>query len=86
MRSWHGQAYDALVIATDSGVYRDIGACDGSMDECDGEDPRVKAAFDGFREAAAMLIAVARSAPAVDGGDNLDRNLREYLRLILTEL
>ena len=56
MLAWRGEAYDAVVVATDAGVYTDIGAADGERLECGGDDPRPPLALAAFRDGAALVL------------------------------
>ena len=80
--NWNLCSFDALCVASDPVVCQKIGATLGDLEECDGNDPRVQTAFKCFREAASIIINVARTDSInADGKDvKLSGELRDYFR------
>ena len=79
MRSWNGEGYDAICIASDPEVYINTWATRGDLAECDLGDERVKTAFRGFQDASAVIADLCRKDPLV-GDDALHcEDLRKHL-------
>lgn len=70
-----------MCIASNSEVFKAIGAVGGEILECDANDPRVAKALKGFRDVSAILINIARSQSTASlPKDENDLRLAQALR------
>jgi hypothetical protein len=61
MLSWDGEEYEAIFMGSEARVVREVGANNGDLLECDGEDERVLKAFSGARDATATILGLVKS-------------------------
>jgi hypothetical protein len=79
MLNWNGEEYEAIFMGSNAKVVQKVGATDGDLLECSGDDKRVQTAFTGFQDAALAMVGLLKSYNSRGKYDSVHYDSDDYL-------